>query len=285
MGTILKWAGNKTLLIPELKKYLPPANRLVEPFAGSCAVMMATDYPEYLIADINPDLINMYQVIANYTEAFLLILNDYFELFNGEENYYRIRNDFNNNANLNIINRAACFLYLNRHGYRGLCRYNKSGKFNVPYGNYKSPYFPEKEIRAFAQKAEKATFICADYKHTLTLLKNGDVVYFDPPYHKTFSSYYTDAFTENDHCFLASNLLRVSERYPVVLSNSDTPFIRDLYRDFIIKEVIASRRIGIKARDNKKAKEIICSTLTNGTFWGIDPASRSSHSVVTQVAQ
>ncbi|MEG5757343.1 Dam family site-specific DNA-(adenine-N6)-methyltransferase, partial [Enterobacter roggenkampii] len=98
-----------------------------------------------------------------------------------------------------------------RHCYRGLCRYNKKGGFNVPYGNYKNPYFPESEIRAFAEKAIRATFICASYDETLALLVPGDVVYCDPPYDGTFTDYHTAGFTEDDQYHLASILERRSK--------------------------------------------------------------------------
>ncbi|EES3073195.1 DNA adenine methylase, partial [Escherichia coli] len=198
MSTILKWAGNKTAIMSELKKYLPAGPRLVEPFAGSCAVMMATDYPSYLVADINPDLINLYKKIAADCEAFISRAKVLFEEANSELAYYNIRQEFNYSTEITDFMKAIYFLYLNRHGYRGLCRYNKSGYFNIPYGNYKNPYFPEKEIRAFAEKAQRATFICASFDETLAMLQVGDVVYCDPPYDGTFSGYHTDGFTEDD---------------------------------------------------------------------------------------
>ncbi|HFK9151317.1 TPA: DNA adenine methylase, partial [Escherichia coli] len=198
MSTILKWAGNKTAIMSELKKHLPAGPRLVEPFAGSCAVMMETDYPSYLVADINPDLINLYKKVAADCEAFISRARALFEEANREVAYYNIRQEFNYSTEITDFMKAIYFLYLNRHGYRGLCRYNKSGYFNIPYGNYKNPYFPEKEIRAFAEKAQRATFICASFDETLAMLKAGDVVYCDPPYDGTFSGYHTDGFTEDD---------------------------------------------------------------------------------------
>ncbi|MGQ7120985.1 DNA adenine methylase, partial [Escherichia sp. HC-CC4] len=206
MSTILKWAGNKTAIMSELKKYLPAGPRLVEPFAGSCAVMMETDYPSYLVADINPDLINLYKKIAADCEAFISRTRTLFEEANSDLAYYNIRQEFNYSTEITDFMKAIYFLYLNRHGYRGLCRYNKSGHFNIPYGNYKNPYFPEKEIRAFAEKAQRATFICASFDETLAMLKAGDVVYCDPPYDGTFSGYHTDGFTEDDQYHLASVL-------------------------------------------------------------------------------
>ncbi len=94
--------------------------------------------------------------------------------------------------------KAVYFLYLNRHGYRGLCRYNKSGHFNIPYGNYKIRISLKRNSRFCRKKAQRATFICASFDETLAMLKAGDVVYCDPPYDGTFSGYHADGFTEDD---------------------------------------------------------------------------------------
>ncbi|HBV1560529.1 DNA adenine methylase [Enterobacter hormaechei] len=257
MSTILKWAGNKTAIMPELKKHLPAGPRLVEPFAGSCAVMMATDYPHYLVADINPDLINLYLMIQKDHEAVIQIARELFKGFNSDVQYYRVRQHFNYSIS-NEVEKAAYFLYLNRHCYRGLCRYNLSGIFNVPYGNYKNPYLPENEIRAFAEKAQRATFICASYDETLALLQAGDVVYCDPPYDGTFTAYHTAGFTEDDQYHLASILERRSlEGHPVIVSNSDTSLTRSLYRNFTRHCITAKRSMGVAAGDSKSAAEII----------------------------
>ncbi|EPP4979636.1 DNA adenine methylase, partial [Klebsiella pneumoniae] len=98
MSTILKWAGNKTAIMPELKKHLPAGPRLVEPFAGSCAVMMATEYPHYLVADINSDLINLYKQIAFNCEKFIANAKGFFASTNSETSYYNIRQDFNHSS-------------------------------------------------------------------------------------------------------------------------------------------------------------------------------------------
>ncbi|EEY6212613.1 Dam family site-specific DNA-(adenine-N6)-methyltransferase [Escherichia coli] len=252
MSTILKWAGNKTAIMPELKKYLPAGPRLVEPFAGSCAVMMETDYPSYLVADINPDLINLYKKVAADCESFISRARVLFEIANREVAYYNIRQEFNCSTEITDFMKAVYFLYLNRHGYRGLCRYNKSGHFNIPYGNYKNPYFPEKELRTFAEKAQRATFICASFDETLAMLKAGDVVYCDPPYDGTFSGYHTDGFTEDDQYHLASVLEhRSSEGHPVIVSNSDTSLIRSLYRNFTHHYIKVKRSIGVAAGEGK----------------------------------
>lgn len=279
MSTILKWAGNKTAIIPELIKHLPAGQRLVEPFAGSCAVMMATDYPHYLVADINPDLVNMYQQIKEDPEFFILIAAGLFKQ-NSEDDFRRIRKHFNYGKSSGKVWRAAAFLYLNRHCYRGLCRYNKSGGFNAPYGNYKKPYFPERDIWAFFHKAQHATIICASYNETLEMLQAGDVVYCDPPYDGTFTSYHTNGFDEHEQYRLASILRRsVSEGYPVIASNSDTHLVRSLYRDFTRHHITAPRSMGVAAGEGKAAREIIA--VSKPGYWGgVDPANGPDCSVV-----
>ncbi|EOA1912074.1 DNA adenine methylase [Enterobacter hormaechei] len=257
MSTILKWAGNKTAIMSELKKHLPDGPRLVEPFAGSCAVMMATDYPHYLVADINPDLINLYQVIKEDVNSFIHLVERIFSKFTTEEDYYKCRQFFNT-VPLEPIEKAAYFLFLNRHCYRGLCRYNQRGLFNVPYGNYKKPYLPVDEIRAFAEKAVRATFICASYDETLAMLQAGDVVYCDPPYDGTFSGYHTAGFSDDDQYDLASILVRrSSEGHPIIVSNSDTRLIRSFYRKFTLHRISTKRSIGVAAGEGKKADELI----------------------------
>lgn len=281
MSTILKWAGNKTAIMPELKKHLPAGARLVEPFAGSCAVMMATDYSAYLVADINPDLINMYQQIKDDPEFFLMIASGLFKQ-GSKYGFQLIRHSFNYGKSSGKVWRAAAFLFLNRHCYRGLCRYNKSGGFNVPYGNYEKPYFPQEEVLAFAEKAQRATFICASYEETLAMLKTGDVVYCDPPYDGTFSGYHAAGFSEDDQYRLASILeRRSSEGHPVVVSNSDTFLTRSLYRNFKRHRITAPRSLGVAAGEGKSAEEIIA---TKSAVWfGVDFAAGPDRSVIAGV--
>jgi len=278
VSTVVKWAGNKTAVMPELIKHLPKGPRLVEPFAGSCAVMMATDYPHYLVADINADLINLYQQVAQHTDEFIKLAWVLFSKDNNAESYYKNRLRFNSDTTLSTLERAALFLYLNRHCYRGLCRYNKSGEFNVPFGNYKAPYFPAGEIAVFAEKAMRATFICASYSETLDMLRAGDVVYCDPPYDGTFGDYHTAGFTEDDQYHLASILeRRSSEGHRVVVSNSDTALTRSLYRTFNYHRITAKRSMGVAAGESKSAQEIIAVSKAP-VFFGVDYAAAADFS-------
>lgn len=282
MSTILKWAGNKTAVMPHLKKYLPAGPRLVEPFAGSCAVMMETDYPSYLVADINPDLINMYQQIKEDVSGFIHLSGYMFSEYPSEDDFKKVRQCFNSGS-ISPMQKASMFLYLNRHCYRGLCRYNRAGHFNVPYGNYKAPYLPVAEIRAFAEKAQRATFICAGYEDTLAQLLPGDVVYCDPPYDGTFAGYHTAGFSEDDQYRLASILdRRSSEGHSVVASNSDTLLIGSLYRNFTLHKITSARSMGVAAGKSKSAAEVIA--VSKPFVWmGVDYAAGCDRTVIHEV--
>lgn len=259
--TILKWAGSKIGIMEQLRPHLPKAKRLVEPFAGSCAVMMNTDYEQYLIADVNNDLITMYQQIASDNiDEVIRTAYDLFELEAVESGYYVERDFFNKSKRVlqpEFI--AAYFIYLNRHCYNGLCRYNQKGSFNVPRGNYKKPYFPEKEIRAFAAKAVKANIQHLVWQDTLSLVDFGDGVYCDPPYMgKNFTQYHADGFTDSDNEALAFALkdLNDIQGNPVTVSNSLAA--KELYADlgFTIHVIEAPRTIAANG-NRKKAPEII----------------------------
>ncbi|KMW71143.1 hypothetical protein TI10_22370 [Photorhabdus luminescens subsp. luminescens] len=262
--TILKWAGSKARVMDKL--HLPAGRRLVEPFAGSCAVMMNTDYDEYLIADINSDLINMYQQIKNNVELFLELSRDFFKFYNNEHGFYLLRDKFNSESPEyhSPLIRAVWFLYLNRHCFNGLCRYNKSGHFNVPFGKYKSVYFPENEIRAFAEKAQRAAFICADWRETLQLVKADDVIYCDPPYLNKFTSYYDNNFSVSEQYELTIALIILHDESgnSIVVSNSiDAKSIYKGFDVFDITEITAHRSIAASGNSRKPATEIIASLL------------------------
>lgn len=269
--TPLKWVGSKARIIPQLRQHLPEGKRLVEPFAGSCAVMMNTDYNEYLIGDVNPDLVQVYKSMAYHTDALLSELDALFRagaLGDVESRaifFYAVRDNFNLSGKLHgeeSVAAAAQFIYLNRHCFNGLCRYNKRGFFNVPFGKYKQPYFPEKEIIAFADKAKRATFITAHYSETLNLIReSGDVVYCDPPYlteSQNFTAYHERGFNHMDQGRLARRLRRLAEKgVPVVASNSDLPVVHNLYAGFDRIQVNAPRSVGAAAGSQKMASELI----------------------------
>ncbi|MEI9715941.1 Dam family site-specific DNA-(adenine-N6)-methyltransferase [Moellerella wisconsensis] len=262
--TILKWAGSKVRIIEQLRPYLPKAKCLVEPFAGSCAVMMNTDYEQYLIADANQDLINLYNALTILPESVVVDASPLFTKRNNRDDFYLTRLEFNNNKQeLSQLRQASLFLYLNRHCYNGLCRYNKQGKFNVPFGKYKAPYFPRNEIDSFCDKAylTKAKILNLEWQDTLSLVDFNDGVYCDPPYmagRDSFTQYHTAGFTDADHEALAIALKDINDIQgnPITVSNS--PAAKELYADlgFTIHEIEAPRTIAANG-NRKPAKEII----------------------------
>lgn len=134
----LKWAGGKYPLLDDIKRHLPKGECLVEPFVGAGSVFLNTDFSRYILADINSDLISLYNIVKMRTDEYVQAAR---ELFIPETNcaevYYQFREEFNKSQD--PFRRAVLFLYLNRYGYNGLCRYNLRGEFNVPFGRYKKP--------------------------------------------------------------------------------------------------------------------------------------------------
>ena len=230
----LKWAGNKYRIIDRVRAALPAGKCLIEPFAGSGAVFLNTDYEHYIINDNNPDLIHLYNILKKEGAAFIKKCRYYFTpRFNNEEQYYKLRKKFNETSD--TYKRAILFVYLNRHGYNGLCRYNLNGGYNVPFGRYKSPYFPEKEMLVFHKKAKNAEFVLSGFEQIIQSAKKGDVVYCDPPYvplspSANFTSYSAGGFNMKEQQQLADLANEISVKgIPVLISNHNTSFTRKAY--------------------------------------------------------
>lgn len=258
----LKWAGSKYGCIDKILTSLPTANRLIEPFTGSGAVFINSEYPEYLLADGNPDLISLFEQIKNEGLPFIDFCQQYFKPENNDSTvYYTLRKLFNETEEPRL--RAALFLYLNRHGYNGLCRYNNSGIYNVPFGQYIKPYFPRKELLVFHQKSQNAQFTLKDFRETFDLAKIGDVIYCDPPYvplSKTanFSAYMLCKFSEQDQIDLAMLAQRAAERgIIVIISNHDTEFTRHHYQNSHIVSFSVPRYISCDGQTRRPVKEIL----------------------------
>lgn len=273
----IKWAGGKSRVMPKLLPHLPKADCLIEPFVGGASVFLNTDYRRYILADINPDLINLYRQVSNYPDQVIYAAKRLFKVFCTENGYSDVRDDFNTRSQdfmpihdgpyIVHIERAAQFLFLNRHGYNGVCRYNKRGGYNVPYGKYKSVYFPELEIRQFAEKANDThtKFICAPFQNTITVMSENDTaIYCDPPYipvsaTANFTQYSKEPFGRAEHMHLVTSLLaaNLSHGSPVVISNSDTPITREIYRHFNLHSFSVRRSISSKASQREDANEVI----------------------------
>ncbi len=259
----LKWAGGKYRLLDKILNTLPPGKRLIEPFGGSGAVFLNAKFDEFLISEANLDLVRLYQQLQQEGEAFIHYCASYFTPKNNQAHvYYKHRTLFN--ACTDPRERAALFLYLNRHGYNGLCRYNLSGKFNVPFGSYVRPYFPTLEMNHFYIKSQSAMFIHQDFRQTFAQLQQGDVIYCDPPYVKlsktsSFTAYTGRHFSEEDQITLAQLAETASKNgNDVVISNHDTPFTRMHYQKSKISSFPVQRYISCAAQGrNEPVQELI----------------------------
>lgn len=259
----LKWAGGKYGLIEPITRLLPGGNKLIEPFVGAGSVFLNTDYSRYLLNDINQDLITLYRTVKRKPVGFIKDARTFFTAQNNtEQTYYAMREQFN--ASTDGYQRSLLFLYLNRHGYNGLCRYNSSGGFNVPFGQYRKPYFPEAELEHFAEKAKRATFTCLSFEDVFRRARAGDVMYCDPPYAPltttaNFTSYASGGFNlEHQHelALRAERLARMRD-IPVLISNHDTDLTRVLYKNAQLTTLQVARSISQNGAKRHKVAELL----------------------------
>lgn len=259
----LKWAGGKYPLLEEIKHQLPQGDCLIEPFVGAGSVFLNTNYNHYILADINSDLIGLYNTVKHRTDEYVSEARHYFAArTNTPETYYQLRTEFNQSND--VFHRSLLFLYLNRHGYNGLCRYNLSGEFNVPFGRYKRPYFPETELYHFASRAQNALFYCESYEASMARATPGAVVYCDPPYAPlsttaNFTAYHTNSFDMKQQLHLAqlAETLR-HQQVPVLISNHDTLLTREWYSEATtLKRILVRRSISRNGGTRKKVDELL----------------------------
>ena len=262
MKPFLKWAGGKFRIVDRIRAALPTGRRLVEPFAGSGAVFLNTDYEEYLIADSNADLINVFRQAKTGGAEFARRAKSLFVPENNQKDaFYRLRADFNNTSDLEY--KAAVFIYLNRHCFNGLCRYNSKGIFNVPFGRYNRPTFPEAELANFSLKSQRCEFMVSDFRTTMKSAQRGDVIYCDPPYvpltaTANFTDYTAGGFGAIDQQELADLANELNSRgVPVVISNHDTKFTRLAYSSASIEAFDVQRFISRDASNRSKAAELL----------------------------
>ena len=261
----LKWVGGKSWILDQIEPHLRKGGRLIEPFAGSAAVWLGLPkgcFSSVHLNDTNSDLLNFYQCVKDAESTTQTHAYNFFS-HNNEADYMRIREEFNKHDSSPVV-QAAQFLYLNRHGFRGMCRYNSGGGFNVPYGNYKAPYFPAAELMYLADRLidENVKLTARDFERVIDQAGEGDTVYCDPPYipasvTSNFTAYAKESFNLHDHQRLANCCREASARgATVVLSNSDTPESRALYPECRIEPIVARRSISAGGSQSS-AKEII----------------------------
>lgn len=275
----LKWAGNKFRVLPHLIPHIGNPKRYCEPFGGSLSVALNTSAEQYILNDVNKDLVSIYQNLMNPNDDNFIKYCK--ELFTTENNTREAYADFVKHFNqaTDSVERARLFIYLNRHCFNGLSRYNKKGDFNVPYGRefkdketgekyIQDAYFPLEEMMNFrmyflTKQLVRFTSLSFEDSSLYEDLEAGDVVYFDPPYvpasdTANFTSYATDGFTHNQQVQLAQLAESLAAKgIRVIVSNHDTPVTQELYKNATIYPIQVTRTIAAKGSSRKKASELI----------------------------
>ncbi len=261
---IVKWVGGKRQLMFELLKNMPKTyNRYFEPFIGGGALFFELQPQNGYISDMNEELINLYSVVRDDVYNLIDDLNKH-EI--SKDYFLKIRNiDRSEKYNkLSDIQKASRFIYLNRTCFNGMYRVNSQGQFNVPFGNYKNPRIVDAENLINCSKLLKNTEICcADFSEILNKVQKGDFVYFDPPYvplneTSSFTSYTKDGF-DLDMQFKLRDVCDELDSMGVMfmLSNSDTKLVNELYSNYEIKKVFASRAINANGNGRGKITEVL----------------------------
>ncbi|HEY5944353.1 MAG TPA: DNA adenine methylase [Kofleriaceae bacterium] len=262
---IVKWVGGKSKLLPDLLTRMPESyGRYYEPFAGGAALFFRLAPKRAVLADSNPDLIGLYTAVANDVNAVIRRLQAHRD-HHDEAHYYDMRTRWNDrDAQWSTPERAAAFIYLNKTCFNGLWRVNRSGAFNVPIGRYTDPPICVPEaLRAAQQVLSRAEIRRADYRTAIKDAKAGDFLYFDPPYDPVtptanFTSYTANAFGPDEQRALADTARELVARgCMVMLSNSDTLFIRSLYKGFRVDRVKCARAINSNAAKRGDVDELI----------------------------
>jgi DNA adenine methylase len=257
----LKWAGGKSQLLEQLRAHLPKSfNAYHEPFLGGAALFFALgNHRPALLSDINDELIVCYRAIRDDVEAVIERLG----IHAYERDYFYQVRDLNP-AELSIPERAARTIFLNKTAFNGLYRVNNQGKFNVPFGRHRKPLICDSEnLRACAHALRGTWIDTLDFASATATASAGDLVYFDPPYVPVsataqFTGYARGGFNWASQKALALTVQELTERgVKVMLSNSDVPALRELYADFRIQTVKATRRINSKIHARGTVAELI----------------------------
>jgi DNA adenine methylase len=265
----LKWAGGKSQLIQQYLPYFPQSYRnYYEPFVGGGAIFFHLRPRRSLLIDINIELINVYCCVRDRVQELIDYLEEHRDR-HSSEHYYEVRSQpipEGNWLEAGIdVERAARLIYLNKTCFNGLYRENSKGYFNVPLGSYKQPSIYDPNIlQACSAALQTAEIEFGSFDRVLEVAKTDqDFVYFDPPYHpisatSKFTAYNRYAFHEADQIRLRDVVAQLSDRgVRVMLSNSDCKFVRDLYKDFHIHTIYATRNINCNAEKRGKITEVL----------------------------
>ncbi|NPA03382.1 MAG: DNA adenine methylase [Epsilonproteobacteria bacterium] len=269
----LKWVGGKRNLLPQLLPLTPKKfNTYFEPFLGGGALFfelynLGRIKKAYLF-DKNEELINSYLVVKESPQELLKLLKE-FQQHHSKKFYYDIRAWDRKKRLKDPLVRAARFIYLNKTCFNGLYRVNKQGFFNVPLGRYKNPkIFDEENILLASLALQQATLKVADFSKVLSLANKQDFIYFDPPYYplnktSNFTSYTSENFLEKEQRRLFDLFVNLSKKgVRLMESNSNTPFIKELYHSFFIHTVFTSRAINSNPNKRGKISEVVIRNYT-----------------------
>ena len=237
--------------------------RHVEPFVGGAAMFFARQPERALLCDKNAQLCATYEVVRDDVDSVIDRLRELARGHNSER-YYQLRHRYNHAKRLSQPERAALFIYLNKTCFNGLHRVNRRGEFNVPAGRYANPrILDEDTLRAASARLARTELRCESFEALLSHAKPGDFIYFDPPYEPVsrtanFTAYQQDGFSREDQARLRDVFAELDRRRcKLMLSNSDTPFIRELYRKYRVDLVAAPRAINCDARGRGKVTEVV----------------------------
>jgi len=261
---IVKWVGGKRQLMFELLKNMPENyNRYFEPFIGGGALFFELQPDNAYISDMNEELINLYQVVRDNVDELVADLQKH-DI--SKEYFMEIRNIDRTEEyeNWSDVQKASRFIYLNRTCFNGMYRVNSKGEFNVPFGHYKNPrILDENNLINCSNLLQRTEIKHADFSEILKKVKKGDFVYFDPPYvplseTSSFTSYTKDGF-DMDMQFKLRDVCDELDTMGVkfLLSNSDTKLVNELYENYNIKKVFASRQINANADGRGKITEVL----------------------------
>jgi len=259
---VLKWAGGKSALLPQLIKHFPKSfERLIEPFMGGGAVGFALrEGQRALLNDMNPELVNLYSVIRDRPEDLMVSLDALSEKYS-EEFFYQLRKE---RPTLDVV-RAARTVFLNKTGFNGLYRQNSKGEFNVPFGKrVECPALYDREnIARVSNHLKLADLRNEDFGSILEAAGAGDFVYCDPPYEplsstSSFNSYTGGGFSQSEQARLRDACADAAKRGAIVaVSNSSAPFIKDLYSEWDVRSVSARRAINSKGSSRGEIEEVL----------------------------
>jgi DNA adenine methylase len=256
----LKWVGGKGQLLSQLQPLLPESwGTYHEPFLGGGALFFALQPAQSVLSDVNSALVNVYRMVRDRPDDLIALLAAH-QAAHGPDYYYQVRAQHE----LPDLEAAARLIYLNKTCYNGLYRENSKGQFNVPIGRYKNPTVCNPIDLHLASKALANTDIqVGDFMSHPGRQEPGDLVYFDPPYYpvsetSNFTGYSRFGFGAEDQIRLRDRVIELADRgVKVMVSNSDCPFIRDIYQGFRIETIEAGRSINSNATKRGKINEVV----------------------------